>query len=65
MNLLSWRMPAHMPPMFSLDPATITQKSNPLLFRTGEIDYGRALVDRRHPRDFFMGLGIHSRLRLR
>ena len=43
--------------MFSLDPATITHESYPLLFQTGETAYGRPLVDAQHPHDFFMSLG--------
>ena len=45
--------------MFSLDPATITNRSYPLLFQTGETAFGKPLVDAQHPHDFFMGLGIH------
>lgn len=44
--------------MWSLDPATITNRSYPLLFQTGETAYGRPLVDAQHPHDFFMGLGV-------
>lgn len=45
--------------MFSLDPATVTNRQYPLLFQTGETAYGNALVDAQHPHDFFMGLGVH------
>lgn len=45
--------------MLSLDPATVTGRSYPLLFQTGETAYGKPLVDAQHPHDFFMGLGIH------
>jgi hypothetical protein len=45
--------------MFSLDPATVTNRSYPLLFQTGETAYGKALTDAQHPHDFFMGLGIN------
>src|SRR5262249_29392692 len=45
--------------MFSLDPATVTNKRYPLLFQTGETANGVPLVDAQHPHDFFMGLGVH------
>ena len=45
--------------MFSLDPATVTNRSYPLLFQTGETAYGTPLVDAQHPHDFFMGIGVH------
>jgi hypothetical protein len=44
--------------MFSLEPATVTNRSYPLLFQTGETAYGRPLVDAQHPHNFFMGLGV-------
>src|SRR5690349_9909974 len=40
--------------MLSLDPATVTGRSYPELFQTGETVYGRPLVDAQHPHDFFM-----------
>src|SRR4051794_24903988 len=43
--------------MLSLDPATVTNRSYPLLFQTGETAYGRPLTDAQHPHDFFMSLG--------
>src|SRR6202163_3772866 len=43
--------------MLSLDPATITHESYPMLFQTGETAYGKPLVDAQHPHDFIMGLG--------
>ena len=43
--------------MFSLDPATVTHESYPLLFQTGETAYGSPLVDAQHPHDLFMSLG--------
>ena len=43
--------------MFSLDPATVTHESYPLLFQTGETAYGKPLVDAQHPHDLFMSLG--------
>jgi hypothetical protein len=44
--------------MFSLEPATITNRSYPLLFQTGETAYGRPLFDAQHPHNFFMELGV-------
>lgn len=44
--------------MFSLEPATVTHRSYPLLFQTGETAYGIPLADAQHPHDFFMGLGV-------
>jgi hypothetical protein len=45
--------------MLSLDPATITNRSYPLLFQTGETAYGKPLADAQHPHNFLMGLGLH------
>jgi hypothetical protein len=45
--------------MLSLDPATITNRSYPELFQTGETAYGKPLVDAQHPHNFIMGLGFH------
>ncbi|MCU1335219.1 MAG: hypothetical protein JWO19_800 [Bryobacterales bacterium] len=45
--------------MLSLEPATVTNRSYPLLFQTGETAYGRFLTDAQHPHDFVMGLGAH------
>ncbi|MGH9722616.1 MAG: hypothetical protein ACRD8O_20590, partial [Bryobacteraceae bacterium] len=45
--------------MLSLDPATVTHRSYPLLFQTGETAFGRPLVDAQHPHDFFMNIGMH------
>lgn len=44
--------------MFSLEPATVANRSYPLLFQTGETAYGRPLVDAQHPHNFFMALGV-------
>jgi hypothetical protein len=44
--------------MFSLDPATITQRRYPELFQTGETAFGRPLVDAQHPHDLIMALGV-------
>jgi len=45
--------------MLSLEPATVTNRSYPLLFQTGETAYGQPLKDEQHPHDFVMGLGAH------
>src|SRR3954470_12780075 len=42
--------------MFSLEPATVSQRQYPLLFQQGETAFGRAIVDGQHPHDFFMEL---------
>jgi hypothetical protein len=44
--------------MLSLDPATITHRSYPELFQTGETAYGKPLVDAQHPHDFVMSLAL-------
>jgi hypothetical protein len=44
--------------MLSLEPATVTNRSYPLLFQTGETAYGRPLVEAQHPHNFFMALGV-------
>ena len=44
--------------MLSLEPATVTNRSYPLLFQTGETAYGKPLVDAQHPHDFIMSLGF-------
>lgn len=43
--------------MLSLEPATVTRRSYPELFQTGETAFNRPLVDAQHPHDFFMELG--------
>jgi hypothetical protein len=45
--------------MLSLEPATIANRSYPLLFQTGETAYGKPLFDAQHPHNLIMGLGIH------
>jgi len=42
--------------MFSLEPATVTQRRYPELFQQGETAYGRHLIDGQHPHDFVMEL---------
>lgn len=44
--------------MFSLDPATMTERRYPLLFQTGETAFGKPIVDGQHPHNFIMGLGF-------
>ena len=50
--------------MLSLDPATITNRSYPLLFQTGETAYGAPLVNAQHPHNFVMALGLRYTRRL-
>ncbi len=42
--------------MFSLEPATVTNRRYPELFQQGETAYGRPLIDGQHPHDFIMEL---------
>ena len=42
--------------MISLEPATVSNRSYPLLFQTGETAYGRPLVDAQHPHNFIMSI---------
>jgi len=42
--------------MFSLEPATITDRRYPLLFQQGETAFGKPIVDGQHPHNFFMEL---------
>jgi hypothetical protein len=50
--------------MLSLDPATVTGRSYPLLFQTGETAFGKPLVDAQHPHDFLMALSAQYAHRL-
>lgn len=43
--------------MFSLEPATVTNRRYPELFQEGETAYGHGIVDGQHPHDFIMELG--------
>jgi hypothetical protein len=45
--------------MLSLEPATVTNRSYPELFQTGETAYGAPLIDKQHPHNFIMALGFH------
>ncbi len=40
--------------MFSLEPATISERQYPLLFQQGETAFGKPIADGQHPHDFFM-----------
>lgn len=44
--------------MFSLEPATIGNRSYPELFQQGEAAYGNPIIDGQHPHDFFMELAV-------
>ena len=44
--------------MFSLEPATITDRRYPELFQVGETAYGNPIVDGQHPHNFFMELAL-------
>jgi len=45
--------------MLSLDAATVTGRLYPELFQTGEMAFGRPIVDGQHPHNLIMGLGFH------
>jgi len=45
--------------MLSLDPATVTGRSFPELFQTGETAFGKPLVDAQHPHNFIMAIGLN------
>jgi hypothetical protein len=44
--------------MFSLEPATITDRRYPELFQVGETAYGNPIVDGQHPHNLFMELAL-------
>lgn len=44
--------------MLSLEPATVTNRSYPLLFQTGETAFGRPLIDAQHPHELLMEASI-------
>src|SRR5579864_8661984 len=50
--------------MFSLEPATVTQRFYPLLFQQGETAFGKPINDGQHPHDFIMELAALYDLRL-
>jgi hypothetical protein len=43
--------------MFSLEPATVTDRYYPLLFQQGETAFGKPIIDGQHPHNFFMEVG--------
>ena len=55
-NLAGGRLQART--MLSLDPATVTRRGYPLLLQSGETIDGEPIVDRQHPHDFWMELGV-------
>jgi hypothetical protein len=51
--------------MLSLEPATISNRSYPELFQTGETAFGRQLIDAQHPHDLFMELAAEYLWKIR
>ncbi len=45
--------------MTSLEPVTVTRRRYPELFQTGEMAYGKPLVDAQHPHNLIMALAVH------
>ncbi len=50
--------------MFSLEPATMTDRQYPLLFQQGETAFGKPIVDGQHPHNFFMEVAALYDIRL-
>jgi hypothetical protein len=50
--------------MFSLEPATITDRQYPELFQQGETAFGKPIIDGQHPHDFFMEVAALYDLRV-
>ena len=50
--------------MFSLEPATVTERYYPSLFQLGETAFGRPIVDGQHPHDFIMEIAALYDIRL-
>jgi hypothetical protein len=50
--------------MISLEPATVTKRSYPLLFQQGETAFGKPINDGQHPHDFIMELAALYDVRL-
>ena len=50
--------------MFSLEPATISNRNYPLLFQQGETAFGAPIVDGQHPHNFFMEVAALYDLKL-
>jgi len=44
--------------MFTLEPATITDRQFPELFQTGETAFGKPIVDGQHPHEAFMEVSV-------
>jgi hypothetical protein len=50
--------------MFSLEPATVSERQYPLLFQQGETAFGKPIADGQHPHDFFMEIAALYDLKL-
>jgi len=50
--------------MFSLEPATVSERQYPLLFQQGETAFGKPIVDGQHPHNFFMEIAALYDVRL-
>lgn len=50
--------------MFSLEPATVTDRRYPELFQQGETAFGQPIVDGQHPHDFLMEIAAIYDLKL-
>jgi hypothetical protein len=50
--------------MFSLEPATISDRQYPELFQQGETAFGKPIIDGQHPHDFFMEVAALYDIRL-
>ncbi len=50
--------------MFSLEPATVSQRRYPELFQQGETAFGRPIIDAQHPHDFVMEIAAMYDYRL-
>ncbi len=50
--------------MFSLEPATMTDRQYPLLFQQGETAFGKPIVDGQHPHNLFMEVAALYDIRL-
>jgi len=50
--------------MFSLEPATVSERQYPLLFQQGETAFGKPIADGQHPHDFLMEIAALYDLKL-
>jgi hypothetical protein len=50
--------------MFSLEPATVSDRQYPELFQQGETAFGKPIIDGQHPHDFFMEVAALYDIRL-